>query len=167
MTERVNAQGQVLMTKELLLHLGSCGTSSDRPHIKNYDPAREDGSPDDHYYTVAGMWGKPEIECLAFCMENKLFKDLAWYVRQRETEKFVRYTGKVFTMGQYQVFNPLTGMHRFCETEAEAKAAIADVIKSYVLGLNITVCRELTNEHGHSTWTAAPIEDPVKIVPNI
>lgn len=167
MTERVNEKGEVLMTRELLLHLGSCGTSSDRPHIKNYDPAREDGSPDDHYYTVANMWGKTEMECLAFCMENKLFKDLAWYVKQRETEKFVRYVGKEFTMGRYQVFNPLTGMHAFCETEAEAKTLIADVAR-HILGAHpSSVCRELINEHGHTTWVAETIENPISVVPNI
>ena len=167
MTERVNAQGQVLMTKELLLHLGSCGYSLDRPNQKNYEPSKDDGSPDDHYYTVSGMWDKPEMECLEFCMNNKIFKDVAWYIKQRETEKFVRYTGKVFTMGQYQVFNPLTGTHKFCATEAEAKQEIAIITLALFEANKPTVCREMTNEHGHSTWVAEEISNPITISPNI
>ena len=167
MTERVNKKGEVLMTKELLLHLGSCGYSLDRPNQKNYDPTQEDGSTDDHYYTLSGMWDKPEMECLAFCMTNKLFKDVAWYIKQRETEKFVRYTGKVFTMGQYQVFNPLTGMHKFCTTEEEAKQEIADISLAILNANKITVCREMSNEHGHTTWVAEEIANPITLAPNI
>jgi hypothetical protein len=167
MTERVNAQGQVLMTKELLLHLGSCGLSLDRPNQKNYDPEKDDGSADGHYYTIANMWDKPEMECLAFCMENKLFKDVAWYIKQRETEKFVRYTGKVFTMGKYQVFNPLTGLHEFCETEELAKIAIAEISKKILATQPISVCREMSNEHGHTTWAAEQIVDPISVTANI
>lgn len=167
MTERVNAQGQVLMTKELLLHLGSCGYSLDRPNQKNYEPSKDDGSPDDHYYTVSGMWDKPEMECLDFCMKNKIFKDVAWYIKQRETEKFVRYTGKVFTMGQYQVFNPLNGIHRFCATEAEAKQAIAEISLDILNAYKVTVCREMSNEHGHTTWLAEEMQNPITVSPNI
>ena len=167
MTEKVDSQGQVLMTKELLLHLGSCGLSLDRPQQKNYEPSKDDGSPDDHYYTVSGMWNKPEMECLAFCMENKLFKDVAWYIKQRETEKFVRYIGEVFTMGQFQVFNPYTGQHVYCETEADAKLAYAEIAKQVLANSQISVCREMSNEYGHTTWVAETIENPITVSPNI
>jgi hypothetical protein len=94
-------------------------------------------------------------------------KDTAWYLKQRETEKFVRYTGKVFTMGKYQVFNPLTGLHTYCETEELAKAAIAEISKQILETHKISVCREFSNEHGHTTWVAEQIVDPITISPNI
>ena len=157
------------MTKELLLHLGSCGLSLDRPNQKNYDPLKEDGSADDHYYTLSGMWDKPESECLEFCLKNNLMKDLAWYIEKRGTEVFVRYTGKVFTMGRYQVFNPLEGSHVYVDTEEEAK----EICRTYLQQLaeqnllKINICRELSNEHGHSTWIASElnttIEIPIKV----
>lgn len=149
------------------MHLGSCGVSLDRPNQKNYEPSKDDGSPDDHYYTLAGMWDKTEMECLDFCMKNKITKDVAWYIKQRETEKFVRYTGKVFTMGQYQVFNPLNGTHKFCETEAEAKQELANITQALYNTYKPTVCREMTNEHGHATWIAEEMQNAVIIAPNI
>jgi len=167
MTERVNKNGEILLTKELLLHLGSCGKSLDRPECKNYDPLTNDGEPDDHYHTVAGNWGKTESECLDFLLKNKLQKDLTWYLEKRQTEKFIRYVGKVITMGKYQVFNPLTGTHTLCETEAEAKTLMADIANQIIERNPISVCRELSNELGHTTWIAEEIQNPFTISPNV
>jgi hypothetical protein len=167
MTERVNENGEVLQTKELLLHLGSCGLSIDRPECKSFDPAINNGEPDDHYHTIDGNWGKPESEVLAYMLKNKLQKDLTWYLEQRKTEKFIRYVGKVITMGKYQVFNPLTGTHTVCETEAEAKTLMADIAKQFMERNPISVCRELSNELGHATWIPEQIENPFIITPNV
>jgi hypothetical protein len=167
MTERVNEDGEVLQTKELHLHLGSCGFSLDRPECKNYDPAINNGEPDDHYHTVDGNWGKPESEVLTYMFKNKLQKDLNWYLEKRQTEKFIRYVGKVITMGKYQIFNPLTGTHTLCETEAEAKTLMADIANQIIERYPISVCRELSNELGHTTWIAEEIQNPFTISPNV
>jgi len=166
MTERVNENNQIIITKELLLHLGSCGISFDRPNQKNYDPTKDDSSADDHYFTVANMWGRTEIECIEFLIDNNLSRDLAWYIEQRKTEKFVRYIGKVFSMGKYQVFNTLTGTHQYCDTEEEAKIALTEIAKAIIATHSLTICRELTNEYGHTTWISSELPNPFTITPN-
>jgi hypothetical protein len=167
MTERVNEQGQVLMTRELLSHLGACGMSIDRPELKNFDLSINKGEPDDHYHTVNNNWGKTEAECLDFLLRNQLYKDFYWYVEQRKTEKFIRYVGKVITMGKYQVFNPLTGVHTLCETEAEAKSLMTDIATQIIAQTPITVCRELSNELGDTTWIPEEIQNPFTISANV
>ena len=91
MNEQFKENNQIIVTKELLLHLGSCGISFDRPNQKNYSIPSDDLSDDDHYFTVANMWGKTESECIQFLLDNNLNKDLNWYLEQKKTEKFVRF----------------------------------------------------------------------------
>jgi hypothetical protein len=165
MNRKVNEHGEVLMTKELCLHLGSCGLSLDKPELEPFSLEHDN---DNHYYTVGQMWGKTEAECVTFCFRNKIFKDMYWYIAQRETEKFVRYIGETITMtNKYQVFNPISGSHISCESEAEAKQKIAEISLQILSHNKITVCREMSNEFGHTTWVAEEIENPITLTANV
>jgi hypothetical protein len=70
----------------------------------------------------------------------------------KSTELYVRMNGSQFTMGAYQVFNPLTGQHTRYETEAEAKAALIEVAKKVLAQHCPRVIQELSNENGDTTW---------------
>jgi len=64
-------------------------------------------------------------------------------------------SGEIITMTtNYQVFNPLTGLHSRCTSEAEAKEALARVCEALIDNYKPTVCQEITNENGDSVWTA-------------
>lgn len=75
-----------------------------------------------------------------------------WILEQKKTEAYVRFNGKVLTMGAYQVFNPLTGIHTRYETEAEAKAALVEIAQEVLKQHCPTVVQELSNENGDTCW---------------
>lgn len=80
-------------------------------------------------------------------------KDYAgWLIEQKSTEAYVRANGSVITMGAYQVFNPITGLHTRYETEAEAKLALIEVAKQILNQYPTLVNQELSNENGDTTW---------------
>ena len=83
-------------------------------------------------------------------------KDFAgWLIEQKSTEVYVRANGEVITMTtNYQVFNPLTGLHNRYTSEAEAKEALAGICEAIIDNYKPTVCQEMTNENGDSAWTA-------------
>jgi len=75
-----------------------------------------------------------------------------WLIEQKKSETYVRANGSVFKMGSFQVFNPLTGTHTMCETEQEARLLLVEIGKQILEMHKPTVCRELLNENGDSTW---------------
>ena len=79
-------------------------------------------------------------------------KFAAWILDQKKTEAYVRFNGKVFTMGAYQVFNPLTGLHTRYETEQEAKQALVEIAQEVLRQHCPTVVQELSNENGDTCW---------------
>jgi hypothetical protein len=81
----------------------------------------------------------------------------------KKTELYVRTNGSIFTMGAYQVFNPLTGQHTRYETEAEAKAALVDVAKQVLEQHCPRVVQELSNENGDTTWIPTTMNETLVI----
>lgn len=80
-------------------------------------------------------------------------KDYAgWLLEQKSTEAYVMANGSVITMGAYQVFNPLTGLHTRYETENEAKTALIEIAKQVLEQHCPKVIQELSNENGDTTW---------------
>jgi len=57
----------------------------------------------------------------------------------------------------YQVFNPLTGTHTKYTSEQEAKDAVTQIASSIVDTYKPTVCQELSNENGDTTWVAVDL----------
>ena len=55
-------------------------------------------------------------------------------------------------MSTYRVFNPLTGTHIRCESEASAKAALVDVAKQVLVAHTPSVNLEIVHENGDVTW---------------
>ncbi len=85
-------------------------------------------------------------------------KDFAgWLLEQKSTEAYVRANGREITMGAYQVFNPLTGLHSQYASEAEAKEALARICEAIIDNYKPTVCQELVNENGDSAWTSVDL----------
>lgn len=80
-----------------------------------------------------------------------------WILEQKKTEAYVRFNGKVITMGAYQVFNPLTGIHTRYETEEEAKQALVIVANEILQQHCPSVVQEISNENGDTTWIATEI----------
>jgi hypothetical protein len=60
----------------------------------------------------------------------------------------------ITTTTNYQVFNPLTGLHSQYASETEAKEALARVCEALIDNYKPTVCQEIINENGDSVWTA-------------
>jgi hypothetical protein len=55
-------------------------------------------------------------------------------------------------MSLYRVFNPLTGTHTRCESEAEAKDVLVDVAKQVLVAHTPSVNLEIVHENGDVTW---------------
>lgn len=98
---------------------------------------------------------------IKFCAENGHQDFADWLTEQKSTEKYVRANGSIFTMKAYQVFNPYTGQYTKYETEAEAKVALAEVVKQMVANQVSLVNQELVNENGDATWV------PVDLIKDI
>jgi len=112
------------------------------------------------------LFGKEYSEVIRECIKNNQNDFAGWMIEQKQTESFVRYTGKEFTMGAYQVFNPLTGLHTRYETEAEATAALIETAKAVLAQHLPTVCQELSNENGDTCWTSVDFSTKYKVVEN-
>ena len=81
----------------------------------------------------------------------------------KTTELYVRMNGSQFTMGAYQVFNPLTGQHTRYETEEEAKTALIEVAKQILQQHCPTVIQELSNENGDTTWVPTTMNETLNV----
>jgi hypothetical protein len=91
-------------------------------------------------------------------LEERGYPKLAsWVLEQKKTEAYVRFYGKVITMGAYQVFNPLTGVHTRYETEAEAKQTLIVIAQEVLKQHCPQVVQELSNENGDTTWIPTEI----------
>lgn len=86
-----------------------------------------------------------------------------WLLAQKSTEAYVRANGSIFTMGAYQVFNPLTGQHTRFETEAEAKAGLVEIARAVLNQHCPNVVQELSNENGDTTWVPTDIHNTLVI----
>lgn len=87
----------------------------------------------------------------------------AWLLKQKNTEAYVRFNGSQFTMGAYQIHNPLTGQHTRYETEEEAKAALIQIATEILAIHHPTVVRELSNENGDVTWIPTQLIEQLKV----
>jgi hypothetical protein len=129
-----------IITKELVVDkMGACNIGPDFIEANN-------------------LWGQPESVVLPALAAAGLTADVDWWLNKKKTEKFVRCNGKVITMTtNYQVFNPLTGLHDQFASEAEAKEALARVCEAIIDNYKPTVCQEITNENGDSAWTSVDL----------
>jgi hypothetical protein len=129
-----------IITKELVVDkMGACNIGPDFIEANN-------------------LWGQPESVVLPALAAAGLTADVDWWLKKKKTEKFVRCSGEVITMTtNYQVFNPLTGLHDQYASEAEAKEALARVCEALIDNYKPTVCQEITNENGDSAWTAVDL----------
>lgn len=100
---------------------------------------------------------------IAFCNANGRPEFGGWLEHQKSTEAYVRLNGSIFTMGAYQVFNPITGQHTRYETEAEAKAALIEVAKEVLIHHSPRVVQELSNENGDTTWLPTDMHETLEI----
>jgi hypothetical protein len=123
----------MILTKEFLGDSDSC--------LKGYRFGLENNLIDNDYDVA-----------IKFCSENGHQDFADWLIEQKSTEKYVKANGSVLTMGAYQVFNPLTGLHTRYETEDEAKAALVNVAKAILGQYPNLVNQELSNENGDTTW---------------
>lgn len=135
---------EIIITKELMDALGNCGDG----------PA---------FIEANNLWGKTDEEVLRAMKEAGVLEPVVFWRQAKNSEAFVRYFGSIFTMGAYQVFNPLTGVHTRYETEAEAKAALVDVAKQVVQLHCPTVVQELSNELGDTAWIPTQLHESIVI----
>jgi transposase-like protein len=94
---------------------------------------------------------------------NNFVEYADWLLTIKSNEKYVRENGSIFTMGAYQVFNPLTGQHARYETEDEAKLALIEVAKQVLQQHCPTVVQELSNENGDTTWIPTAMNETLTI----
>lgn len=97
-------------------------------------------------------------EVLRALRDLGMVEPTAWWNNiDKSTEVYVRHNGSIFTMGAYQVFNPLTGVHIRYETEAEAKQGLIAISQAILEQHKPTVVQELSNENGDTTWIPTEI----------
>ena len=110
-----------------------------------------------------GNYGLTLDEAAARLNASGYPKFAAWVLEQKKTEAYVRFNGKVITMGAYQVFNPLTGLHTRYETEQEAKQALVLIAQEVLKQHCPTVVRELSNENGDTCWIATTMNEALVV----
>lgn len=134
----------MILTREFLLEVHSC----------------QDGYRFGLDNNLIGGDYQAAIQC---CIDNGKQEFADWLVTQKSTEYYVRNNGSTITMGAYQVFNPLTGVHTKYETETEAKAALIEVAKQVLEQHCPTVVQELANENGDTTWVLTNLNETLVI----
>lgn len=87
-----------------------------------------------------------------------------WLLEAKNSEKYVRDNGSEFTMGSYQIFNPIDGKHTRYETEAEMRAALVEMAKLLLTTYPPLVVQELRNEKGDATWIPTEIHKTLTII---
>lgn len=130
----------MILTKEFLTEFNSC--------TEGYRFGLENNLIDNDYDAA-----------ITFCASNGHQDFADWLIEQKKTEEYVRFNGKVLTMGAYQVFNPLTGVHTRYETEVEAKAALVEIAKQVLEQHCPTVVQELSNENGDTCWIPTKLNE--------
>lgn len=110
-----------------------------------------------------GNYGLTLDEAAAKLNDSGYPKFAEWVLEQKKTEAYVRFNGKVITMGAYQVFNPLTGVHTRYETEAEAKQALIAIAQDILKQHSPTVVQELSNENGDTVWIATKMNETLVV----
>lgn len=110
-----------------------------------------------------GNYGLTLDEAAAKLNDSGYPKFAEWVLEQKKTEAYVRFNGKVITMGAYQVFNPLTGVHTRYETEAEAKQALIAIAQDILKQHSPTVVQELSNENGDTVWIATKMNEALVV----
>jgi hypothetical protein len=101
-------------------------------------------------------------EAIKFMRENDKEEYAIWLEQQKTSEAFVRMNGSIFTMGAYQVFNPLTGQHVRAETEEEAKTVFLEIVRQLTDFYAPTIVQELQNENGDTAWVATDMKQVLK-----
>lgn len=130
----------MILTKEFLQQFNGC--------TEGYRFGLENGLIDGDYDVA-----------ISFCNANGKPEFGSWLEHQKSTEAFVRMNGSIFTMGAYQVFNPLTGQHTRYETEAEARTALVEIAKEVLAQHCPRVVQELSNENGDTTWVVTSLNE--------
>jgi hypothetical protein len=110
-----------------------------------------------------GNYGLTLDEAAANLNANGYLKFAGWVLEQKKTEAYVRFNGSIITMGAYQVFNPLTGVHTKYETEAEAKQALIAIAQDILKQHSPTVVQELSNENGDTVWIATKMNEELTV----
>jgi hypothetical protein len=111
-------------------------------------------------------WDLGRSKLIVYCDENPNITIgwVKWFDELKISEAFVRFNGKEITMGSYQVFNPITGVHTEYQTEDEAKIAMVDIAKQVLQNNIISVCRAINNENGDSSWIPIDLGTPYDVV---
>jgi len=110
-----------------------------------------------------GNYGLTLDEAAAKLNASGYPKFAGWVLEQKKTEAYVRFNGSIITMGAYQVFNPLTGVHTKYETEAEAKQALIAIAQDILKQHSPTVVQELSNENGDTVWIATKMNETLVV----
>lgn len=116
------------------------------------------------FATNQNLLEKEYFEVIKECIRNNQNDFAGWMVEQKNTEGYVRYNGKEFTLGAYQVFNPLTGVHTRYETESEATLAYIEIAKAVLAQQALTVCQELSNENGDTCWIPTDFSNKYEVM---
>lgn len=111
-------------------------------------------------------WDFGRSKLVVYCDENQGITNgwVKWFDELKISEAYVRFNGKEITMGGYQVFNPLTGLHIEYQTLDEAKQGVTDVAFQIIKNYQISICQVMSNENGDSTWIPIEVETPYDVV---
>ena len=86
-----------------------------------------------------------------------------WLIDAKKSEQYVRANGSIITMGAYQLFNPITGLHTRYETEEDVKIALIALQQEVLNIYGGKVVQELSNENGDTTWIPTEIHKTIVV----
>lgn len=136
---------ELIITQELLETIGACEEAK-------------------IFITENNLWQQPESVVVESILNAGHTQYHNWWLQQKNTEKFIRYTGKELVMGAFKVFDPLTGEHSSFDDEESAKACLIEISKNILKKHCPIVVRSLRNEYGDETWIPTDIHERIEII---
>lgn len=97
-------------------------------------------------------------------LKRGLKDDAGWLLAGKSTELYVRMNGSIITMGSFQVFNPLTGLHEEFPDEASAREAMVLIGQQILQAYPITLVQSIANENGDTAWAPAKLQQDLTVV---
>ena len=136
------------MSEEFLLKNNACQESIEYFHEGNFD-------------------GLEYGETLKRCIREGKQDFAGWLLDFKKTEAYVRQNGKEITMSNiYQVFNPGTGNHEYCDSREKAIEKTKEIAQQILEKHNLSVVQEMHNENGDVAWVPVSYDAFISVVIN-
>lgn len=124
---------QIIVTQDLMKHVGACHEARD-------------------YFTEQNLWGKTETEVLDILKQAQRKTDIQWWERCKQSSKFLTYYDYCF--GDFRVRNLITNDFDICQNYDEAVEQHRKNLSAYLDSQAhlFSVCLEVLDKNGNAIW---------------